>query len=262
MVTTTQGQGQPEEAGMTEEESCNMMRSCNEPGVVMSFVKGGSTENPSWILLKNGELFATIAYSDQNTAGEDFQAMFEEEAFPARLRAFAASNGWQATLPLTKAKLITSKGFAFAQTPVDREALKASVREDLFNDMQIAYTAMVAGMKANPLYDKLMDATTRAGVPSPEIFVAGVLADPKGEFISHLFNLTATVNKMSDPVKAEYKAFVARQASSTTPVAPPAYTPDSSLSAILASNSVAIAPVTPVEAPAARTAGRFSGILG
>jgi hypothetical protein len=247
-----------EEACMSEAEVAGLMTSLNDANVAVSMVKAGTEQNPSWIVLKNGSLFATIDLVSQNADKADYLPFFASSEFPVRVGEAARSIGWHEVLPRMKAKLITDKGLAVAQTSVDMKAIKAEVRRAFFNDAQIAYSAMKARLRENPLAVSLFEASVAAEIPSPEVFVAGVLADPDGKFVSALFEYTAEVNDMSDSVKKEFKNLVAR---TTVPVTAdaPAFIPDKTFMAKLANNSLPLASSsTPSAVP---TPSRFSGIL-
>lgn len=246
---------QPE---MSDEEASAMMRSCNEPGCHMSFVKAGTTEDPNWVLFKNGSLFATIAFSNQENADGSAKEFFASESFAAKVTAASASLGWHTVLTNLKAKLITDKGLVTASAPVDREALKAEVRTQLFNDAQIAYAAMRGRARTYSLAAKLFDKACEAGVENPEAFTASVMDDVEGKFISELFDVTAEVNKMSNTVKKEFKAMIDRTVAAPAPVRTAAVR-DENLMARLASASL---PIAPAAAPAQVPQGpRFSGLF-
>jgi hypothetical protein len=243
---------------MSDEEASVMMRSCNEPGCHMSFVKAGTTEDPNWVLFKDGKLFATIAFSTQDNADASAKEFFASESFAAKVTAASASLGWHTVLTNLKAKLVTDKGLVASSTPVDREALKAEVRTQLFNDAQIAYAAMRGRSRNYSLAAKLFDKACEAGIENPEAFTASIMDDVEGKFISELFDVTAEVNQMSETVKKEFKAMIDRMVVAPAP-ARTAMVRNESMMAHLASASL---PIAPASAPAQVPQGsRFSGLF-
>lgn len=256
LVTETPKEEPKGEEGMTEEETACMMKSCNEPGCHMSFVKAGQVEDPCWVLFKNGNLFATIAFSKQAQKDSNAKEFFASENFATKVSQAAGALGWHSVLTNLKAELVTPKGYVAVALPVDKVALKKEVRSELFNDAQIAYAAMRGRLRTHAIAAKMYDEAVKANIESPEAFVASVLDDVQGQFISDLFDVTAEVNEMSPVVKKEFKAMIDRTATSI-PVVASAPKKDEALLAKLAGNSLPIAP----SATPAVSQNRYSGIL-
>jgi hypothetical protein len=229
----------PEEANMdmTQQEASALMASLNDANV--GLLKAGTEENPSWIVLKNGSVFAAINYADQaHDAG--VKAFFASDTFPTQVLKAATSIGWNEALPRMNAKLYTQKGITVAPATINAEAMKAEWRQTFFNDMQTAYGAMLSRMRTNPMAAKLYDATIATGMAAPEVFVAEVLKDEQGAFISALFDAAVEINTMSPQVKEEFRKLIARnQVSVPTPTA--TYQPDLSFQQRLASGSMPVA---------------------
>jgi hypothetical protein len=243
---------EPKEAAMpTEAEMKEALASLDSAEVAL--VKAGTEVNPAWVVMKNGMPFATIALADQTVSDENYRKLFASEGFAAKVQASAAKVGYAELLPHMAAKVITDKGVVAVATPVDVAGIKAEAKAQLFNDLQVAWAAMQARLRTNPIAAKLYEASVAAEIPQPEAFVAGVLADASGEFINALVDVAGEVNGMSDVVKNEFKAFIARNAS-VAPVAKAEYTPDHNFAARLANASV------PVAASAPRQS-RFAGLL-
>lgn len=245
-----------EEDKMTEAMAYESMTELNSAEV--SMVKAGTTSNPAWLVLKNGSVFATIDLESQENKEGKYFDFFASSEFPARVKEAAASIGWNEVLPRMKAKLHTDKGVALAPVFVSTAELKEQLRQELFNDAQIAYSAMKARLRENPIAVNLFDAASKAGIPQAEVFTAGVLADPKGEFITALFDATEEVNNMHPEVKGEFKKLIARTQVPIVTTQTPEYTPDSDFMARLASSSLPVAPANGSSVP---NSSRFSGIL-
>lgn len=245
-----------EEAALTAEQACDSMRSLNDPSCAVALVKAGTEANPSWIVLKNGSIFATIAYADQPPAN-DYKAFFANASFSDRVAEAAKTLGWHEVLPKMFAKLITPKVVVAAPVSVDLKAIKADLRQELHNDMQLAYKAMIRRMRNNPLAAKLYDAAAAAQIPAPEVFVAGVIEDPQGSFISSLFETTVELNSMSKEIKKEFRALVEKTEFNVPKTS--SYQPDLSFQARLTANSISVAPVsTETSMP---SQGSFSGLF-
>lgn len=242
----------PAEAPMpTEAEMKEALASLDSAEVAL--IKAGTEANPAWIVLKNGMPFATVALADQTISDENYRKLFASEGFEAKLKSSAAKVGYAELLPHMAAKIITDKGVVAVATPVDVAGIKAEAKTQLFNDLQVAWAAMQARLRTNPIAAKLYEATVAAEIPQPEAFVAGVLADAEGDFINALVDVAGEVNGMSEVVKNEFKAFIARNASvAVTPKAE--YTPDYTFAARLANASVPVAPSAPRQS-------RFAGLL-
>jgi len=245
-----------EEDEMTEAMAYESMTELNSAEV--SMVKAGTTSNPAWLVLKNGSVFATIDLESQENKEGKYFDFFASSEFPARVKEAATSIGWNEVLPRMKAKLHTDKGVALAPVFVSTAELKEQLRQELFNDAQIAYSAMKARLRENPIAVNLFDAAAKAGIPQAEVFTAGVLADPKGEFITALFDATEEVNNMHPEVKGEFKKLIARTQVPIVTTQTPEYTPDSDFMARLASSSLPVAPANGSSVP---NSSRFSGIL-
>lgn len=245
-----------EEDKMTEAMAYESMTELNSAEI--SMVKAGTTSNPAWLVLKNGSVFATIDLESQENKEGKYFDFFASSEFPARVKEAAASIGWNEVLPRMKAKLHTDKGVALAPVFVSTAELKEQLRQELFNDAQIAYSAMKARLRENPIAVNLFDAASKAGIPQAEVFTAGVLADPKGEFITALFDATEEVNNMHPEVKGEFKKLIARTQVPIVTTQTPEYTPDSDFMARLASSSLPVAPANGSSVP---NSSRFSGIL-
>lgn len=245
-----------EEDKMTEAMAYESMTELNAAEV--SMVKAGTTSNPAWLVLKNGSVFATIDLESQENKEGKYFDFFASSEFPARVKEAASSIGWNEVLPRMKAKLHTDKGVALAPVFVSTAELKEQLRQELFNDAQIAYSAMKARLRENPIAVNLYDAASKAGIPQAEVFTAGVLADPKGEFITALFDATEEVNNMHPEVKGEFKKLIARTQVPIVTTQTPEYTPDSDFMARLASSSLPVAPANGSSVP---NSSRFSGIL-
>ena len=245
-----------EEDKMTEAMAYESMTELNSAEV--SMVKAGTTSNPAWLVLKNGSVFATIDLESQENKEGKYFDFFASSEFPARVKEAATSIGWNEVLPRMKAKLHTDKGVALAPVFVSTAELKEQLRQELFNDAQIAYSAMKARLRENPIAVNLYDAAAKAGIPQAEVFTAGVLADPKGEFITALFDATEEVNNMHPEVKGEFKKLIARTQVPIVTTQTPEYTPDSDFMARLASSSLPVAPANGSSVP---NSSRFSGIL-
>lgn len=245
-----------EEDKMTEAMAYESMTELNSAEV--SMVKAGTTSNPAWLVLKNGSVFATIDLESQENKEGKYFDFFASSEFPARVKEAATSIGWNEVLPRMKAKLHTDKGVALAPVFVSTAELKEQLRQELFNDAQIAYSAMKARLRENPIAVNLFDAASKAGIPQAEVFTAGVLADPKGEFITALFDATEEVNNMHPEVKGEFKKLIARTQVPIVTTQTPEYTPDSDFMARLASSSLPVAPANGSSVP---NSSRFSGIL-
>jgi len=245
-----------EEDKMTEAMAYESMTELNSAEV--SMVKAGTTSNPAWLVLKNGSVFATIDLESQENKEGKYFDFFASSEFPARVKEAATSIGWNEVLPRMKAKLHTDKGVALAPVFVSTAELKEQLRQELFNDAQIAYSAMKARLRENPIAVNLFDAAAKAGIPQAEVFTAGVLADPKGEFITALFDATEEVNNMHPEVKGEFKKLIARTQVPIVTTQTPEYTPDSDFMARLASSSLPVAPANGSSVP---NSSRFSGIL-
>lgn len=241
---------------MTEAMAYESMTELNSAEV--SMVKAGTTSNPAWLVLKNGSVFATIDLESQENKEGKYFDFFASSEFPARVKEAATSIGWNEVLPRMKAKLHTDKGVALAPVFVSTAELKEQLRQELFNDAQIAYSAMKARLRENPIAVNLFDAASKAGIPQAEVFTAGVLADPKGEFITALFDATEEVNNMHPEVKGEFKKLIARTQVPIVTTQTPEYTPDSDFMARLASSSLPVAPANGSSVP---NSSRFSGIL-
>ena len=245
-----------EEDNMTEAMAYESMTDLNSAEV--SMVKAGTTSNPAWLVLKNGGVFATIDLESQDNKEGKYFDFFASSEFPARVKEAATSIGWNEVLPRMKAKLHTDKGVALAPVFVSTAELKKELRQELFNDAQIAYSAMKARLRENPIAVNLFDAAAKAGIPQAEVFTAGVLADPKGEFITALFDATEEVNNMHPEVKGEFKKLITRTQVPIATTQTPEYTPDSNFMARLASSSLPVAPANGSSVP---NSSRFSGIL-
>lgn len=245
-----------EEDKMTEAMAYESMTELNSAEI--SMVKAGTTSNPAWLVLKNGSVFATIDLESQENKEGKYFDFFASSEFPARVKEAATSIGWNEVLPRMKAKLHTDKGVALAPVFVSTAELKEQLRQELFNDAQIAYSAMKARLRENPIAVNLFDAASKAGIPQAEVFTAGVLADPKGEFITALFDATEEVNNMHPEVKGEFKKLIARTQVPIVTTQTPEYTPDSDFMARLASSSLPVAPANGSSVP---NSSRFSGIL-
>lgn len=245
-----------EEDNMTEAMAYDSMTDLNSAEV--SMVKAGTTSNPAWLVLKNGGVFATIDLESQDNKEGKYFDFFASSEFPARVKEAATSIGWNEVLPRMKAKLHTDKGVALAPVFVSTAELKKELRQELFNDAQIAYSAMKARLRENPIAVNLFDAAAKAGIPQAEVFTAGVLADPKGEFITALFDATEEVNNMHPEVKGEFKKLITRTQVPIATTQTPEYTPDSTFMARLASSSMPVAPANGSSVP---NSSRFSGIL-
>lgn len=245
-----------EEEDMTEAMAYESMTDLNSAEV--SMVKAGTTSNPAWLVLKNGGVFATIDLESQDNKEGKYFDFFASSEFPARVKEAATSIGWNEVLPRMKAKLHTDKGVALAPVFVSTAELKEQLRQELFNDAQIAYSAMKARLRENPIAINLFDAAAKAGIPQAEVFTAGVLADPKGEFITALFDATEEVNNMHPEVKGEFKKLITRTQVPIVTTQTPEYTPDSTFMARLASSSMPVAPANGSSVP---NSSRFSGIL-
>lgn len=245
-----------EEDNMTEAMAYDSMTDLNSAEV--SMVKAGTTSNPAWLVLKNGGVFATIDLESQDNKEGKYFDFFASSEFPARVKEAATSIGWNEVLPRMKAKLHTDKGVALAPVFVSTAELKEQLRQELFNDAQIAYSAMKARLRENPIAVNLFDAAAKAGIPQAEVFTAGVLADPKGEFITALFDATEEVNNMHPEVKGEFKKLITRTQVPIATTQTPEYTPDSTFMARLASSSMPVAPANGSSVP---NSSRFSGIL-
>ena len=244
------------EEKMTEAMAYESMVELNSTEV--SMVKAGTTSNPSWLVLKNGSVFATIDLESQDNKEGKYFDFFASSEFPARVKEAASSIGWNEVLPRMKAKLHTDKGVALAPVFVSTAELKEQLRQELFNDAQVAYSAMKARLRENPIAVKLFEAASKAGVPQAEVFTSGVLADPNGEFITALFEATEEVNNMHPEVKGEFKKLIARTQVPIVTTQTPEYTPDSDFMARLASSSLPVAPANGSSIP---SSSRFSGIL-
>ena len=245
-----------EEDNMTEAMAYDSMTDLNSAEV--SMMKAGTTSNPAWLVLKNGGVFATIDLDSQDNKEGKYFDFFASSEFPARVKEAATSIGWNEVLPRMKAKLHTDKGVALAPVFVSTAELKEQLRQELFNDAQIAYSAMKARLRENPIAVNLFDAAAKAGIPQAEVFTAGVLADPKGEFITALFDATEEVNNMHPEVKGEFKKLITRTQVPIATTQTPEYTPDSTFMARLASSSMPVAPANGSSVP---NSSRFSGIL-
>lgn len=245
-----------EEDNMTEAMAYESMTDLNSAEV--SMVKAGTTSNPAWLVLKNGGVFATIDLESQDNKEGKYFDFFASSEFPARVKEAATSIGWNEVLPRMKAKLHTDKGVALAPVFVSTAELKEQLRQELFNDAQIAYSAMKARLRENPIAINLFDAAAKAGIPQAEVFTAGVLADPKGEFITALFDATEEVNNMHPEVKGEFKKLITRTQVPIVTTQTPEYIPDSTFMARLASSSMPVAPANGSSVP---NSSRFSGIL-
>jgi hypothetical protein len=242
---------EPKEAAMPNEAEVKEALASLDSAEV-SLVKAGTEVNPAWVVMKNGMPFATIALADQTVSDENYRKLFASEGFAAKVQTSAAKVGYAELLPHMAAKVITDKGVVAVATPVDVAGIKAEAKAQLFNDLQVAWAAMQARLRTNPIAAKLYEASVAAEIPQPEAFVAGVLADADGSFINALVDVAGEVNGMSEVVKNEFKAFIARNAS--VEVAPKAdYTPDMNFAARLASASVPVASA----APRARFTGLF-----
>lgn len=243
---------EPKEAAMpTEAEMKEALASLDSAEVAL--VKAGTDANPAWVVMKNGMPFATIALADQTVSDENYRKLFASEGFEAKLKASAAKVGYAELLPHMSAKVITDKGVIAVAAPVDVAGIKAEAKAQLFNDLQVAWAAMQARLRTNPIAAKLYEASVAAEIPQPEAFVAGVLADAEGDFINALVDVASEVNGMSDVVKNEFKAFIARNAA-VAPAPKAEYTPDHNFAARLANASVPVAPAAPRQS-------RFAGLL-
>jgi hypothetical protein len=253
-LETTPEEDEPKEAAPaaapTEEDTKEALASLDSAEVAL--IKAGTEVNPAWVVMKNGMPFATIALADQTISDENYRKLFASDAFEAKLKSSAAKVGYAELLPHMAAKLFIDKGVVAIAAPVDVAGIKAQAKTQLFNDLQVAWAAMQARLRTNPIAAKLYEASIAAEIPQPEAFVAGVLADADGEFINALVDVAGEVNGMSDLVKNEFKAFISRNAS--VAVAPKAnYTPDFDFAARLANASVPVAPAAPRQ--------RYSGLL-
>lgn len=241
-----------EEAEMTA-EAVTALNSLDQDNAVVAFIQAGNETNPMWVVTKNGMPFATIAFCDQDSKDEEFRKVFASDLLTRKVSHTASEIGWSKVLPYMKAKLITDKGLVAVSEPVNIETIKAQAKTELFNDMQLAYSLMQASVRENPLAGRLREAIVASGMEQPELFVAGVMNDPSGSFVSALVDTAREISNMSEQTKDEYKVLASR-ASVAVP-APVTYTPDHNFMARLAQSSVASnAPVAPVS-------GRFAGLF-
>jgi hypothetical protein len=224
---------------LNEEEVVESMKSLNCDGCNIAMVRTGSVEDPAWLIIKDSEPVAKVSFSAQNDPS--LHEFMSSDRFPAQVASNAKVNGWDKVLTLLKAKVYTNKGVVAAPKITDLKAVEASVVEDLINCAQLGYAAMRARVRSHSLAEDVFNAVAKSGMPQPDVFVAGAMADPEGRFVQDLFKLATEIRGYSEVGRAEFKQIVAN-AQIPLPSHQASVSGDADLRARLANASVPLAP--------------------